>query len=207
MVVTHEGIEGSLMKASLRLQVAAIALVMAVGLAGCTASSESEEPAPDSTSSAESDANGEDTEVDPDASGATDAGIDVNNPPEAIAAIEVPLTQDEGTDSMLIEVVGMRHVEDVLVATFRFTAAGEDAGVEPVKLFRQMGLFWPSLIDYKNLVRYDFVQGLETDSAFVEARVGSPMYGTATFAYPEGADTVDIIVNSALPPIADVPVP
>ena len=108
---------------------------------------------------------------------------------------------------MLIEVVGTRHVEDVLVVTFRFTAAGEDAGVEPVTLFRQMGLFWPSLIDYKNLVRYDFVRGLETDSGFVEARVGSPMYGTATFAYPEGAENVDIIINSGLPPIADVPVP
>ncbi len=197
------------MKAPLRLQAAAFALVIAFGLAGCTASSESEEPAPDSTStsSAESDANAEDAEVDPDASGATAAGIDLDNPPEAIASIEVPLTQDERTDSMLIEVVGMRHVEDVLVATFRFTAAGEDAGVEPVTLFRQMGLLWPSLIDYKNLVRYDFVQGLETDSAFVEARVGSPMYATATFAYPDGAETVDVIVNTALPPIADVPVP
>ncbi|WP_404429712.1 hypothetical protein LG299_09845 [Microbacterium lacus] len=196
------------MKAPLRLQVAALALMMAVGLAGCTASGENEEPATDSSSapSTDSEAN-DDAEVDPDTSGAADAGIDLDNPPEAIASIEVPVTMDDGTDSMLIEVVGMRHVEDVLVATFRFTAAGEDAGVEPVSLFRQMGLFWPALIDYKNLVRYDSVRKLTTDSGFVESRVGSPMYTSATFAYPEGADTVDISVNSGLPPIADVPVP
>lgn len=194
------------MKAPLRLQVAAIALVLAVGLAGCTASSDTEEPTTGASPSATADSEATE-EVDPDASGATDAGIDLDNPPEAIASIEVPVTKDDGTDSMLIEVVGMRHVEDVLVATFRFTAAGEDAGVEPVSLFRQMGLFWPAVIDYKNLVRYDSVRKLTTDSGFVESRVGSPMYASATFAYPEGADTVDISINSGLPPIADVPIP
>lgn len=200
------------MKAPLRLQVAAIALVMAIGLAGCTASGESEEPAPDptSTSTAESDANSEDTEVDPDASGATDAGIDVNDPPDAIASVQVPIgadLYDRNVESSLLEVVQLRQVQDALIVTFRVTVTGEDAGVETLRLWDALGgQFNPALIDYKNLVRYDDVRDLSTNTE-IRSLPGQPLYAVATFAYPEDADVVDIVVNPDLPAIADVPVP
>ena len=55
----------------------AIALVLAVGLAGCTASSDTEEPTTGASPSATADSEATE-EVDPDASGATDAGIDLD---------------------------------------------------------------------------------------------------------------------------------
>jgi len=200
------------MKAPLRLQVAAIALVMAVGLAGCAASSESEEPAPGASSapSADSEANDEDAEADQDASGATEAGIDPDNPPQAIASLEVPISaglNDRNVDSSLLEVVGMRHVEDALVVTFRVTVTGEDAGGESLRLWDALGGFFnPALIDYKNLVRYDDVDELSTNEE-IRSQPGQPLYAVATFAYPEDADVVDIVVNPDLPSIPDVPVP
>lgn len=200
------------MKAPLRLQVAAVALVLAAGLAGCTASSDSEEPAPDPTASstADSETNNDDVEVDPDASGATGAGIDVDNPPEAIAAIETPISaglNDRNVESSLLEVVKLRQVEDALVVTFRVTVTGDDAGVETLRLWDALGgNFNPALIDYTNLVRYDDVRDLSTNTE-IRAFPGQPLYAVATFAYPENADEVDIIVNPDLPAIADVPVP
>ncbi|WP_404430793.1 hypothetical protein LG299_12715 [Microbacterium lacus] len=200
------------MKSPVKMQVAAVALVLAVGLVGCAASSDSDEPTPDSTatSTADSETSNDVIEVDPDASGATDAGIDLDNPPEAIAAVEVPIQADlydRNVESSLLEVVKMRHVEDALVITFRVTITGEGAGVEPLRLWDALGgQFSPALIDYKNLVRYDDVHDLST-STEIRALAGQPLYAVATFAYPEDADEVDVIVNPDLPAIAAVPVP
>jgi hypothetical protein len=200
------------MTSPVRLQVAAVGIVLAFALAGCAASSDNDEPTPDSTaaSTAQSETNDDDVEVDSDASGATDAGIDVDNPPEAIAAVEVPIQADlydRNVESSLLEVVKMRHVEDALVVTFRVTITGENASVEPLRLWDALGgHFNPALIDYKNLVRYDDVHDLSTNTE-IRALAGEPLYAVATFAYPEDADEVDIIVNPDLPAIAAVPIP
>lgn len=189
------------MRAHRRPAVLALAMVGAGILAGCTAPAEPPSQSASATASASASADSE-------ANGADDAGVDPADPPAALASTTLDRGGDLGVDSVLVEVVGMRHVENVLVMTVRLTASGDDSSTDPVSAFKTLGgIFYPSLIDYTNLKKYDFVPGLGTDETAVMAPIGTPMYLSATFAYPQDADTVEVVISPGITPIADVPVP
>lgn len=189
------------MRAHRRSAALALAIVAAAILAGCTATAEPPSQSASATASASA-------STDSEASGADDAGIDPGDPPEALASTTLNRGGDGGVDSVLIEIVGMRHVENVLVMTVRLTASGDDSGTDPVSAFKVLGgTFYPSLIDYANLKKYDFVPGLNSDVTAVLAPIGTAMYLSATFAYPQDADTVEVVISPGITPIADVPVP
>ena len=188
------------MRARRRSAVLALAFVAAAILAGCAPA----EPPSQSASAAASPS----ASVDSEANGADDVGVDPADPPEALASTTLERGGDLGIDSVLVEVVGMRHVDDVLVMTVRLTATGDDSSTDPVSAYKVLGgTFYPSLIDYANLKKYDFVPGLNSDVTAVLAPIGTPMYLSATFAYPEDADTVEVVISPGITPIADVPVP
>lgn len=189
------------MKQWRRAPLLTVSIFAAAILSGCTAPGN----APQSEGSSASPS----SSVDAEGSGADAAGIDPNNPPEAIAATNIAVDNADGTFTTLVEIVRMRHVEDALVLTFRFTAEGTSTSDEELSIFGLLGQqsLFPYLIDYKNLKRYGAVPGLLTDITAVRGPLGEPLYADAVFAYPENADVVDILINTGTPALENVPVP
>lgn len=179
------------------------AVVVAAFLSGCSATpaGPDESVAPSAAPSS--------SVVAPQAGGVAEAGIDPSNPPEAIARTTLPINGQNGIDSTLVEIVGMRHTESVLIVTFRFTADGAASSSEEASIFEALGSqsLFPYLIDYENLKRYGAVPGLLSDITAIRAPLGEPMYAQAAFAYPENAETVDVLINTSTPAIEKVPVP
>ena len=97
----------------------------------------------------------------------------------------------------------------LLVLALVLGACGsDDSGTDPVSAFKVLGgIFYPSLNDYANLKKYDFVPGLNSDVTAVLAPIGTAMYLSATFAYPQHADAVEVVISPGITPIAEVPVP
>lgn len=143
----------------------------------------------------------------PDENGAKTAGIDLDNPPAAIAEATVQINNDS-VDTTKIELLELRRDDNVMLATFRLT--GEGRGTENKSAFKLLGWssFEPVLIDMKNLEKYRHVDDLTSDATEASAPLGQPVYVFTAFPLPrDGVTAMDLRVTSESPAIEDVPMP
>lgn len=143
----------------------------------------------------------------PDENGAKVAGIDLKNPPAAIAEATVQINNDS-VDTTKIELLELRRDDNVMLATFRLT--GEGRGTENKSAFKLLGWssFEPVLIDMKNLEKYRHVDDLTSDATEASAPLGQPVYVFTAFPLArEGVTAMDLRVTSESPAIEDVPMP
>lgn len=143
----------------------------------------------------------------PDENGAKAAGIDLDNPPAAIAEATVTVDRDS-IEETKIELLELRRDDNVMLATFRLT--GEGRGTEKKSAFRLLGWssFSPTFVDMKNLEKYRHVDDLTSDETEAEAPLGQPVYLFTAFPLPrEGVTEMDLRVTSEAPAIEDIPMP
>ncbi|WP_114204279.1 hypothetical protein [Janibacter anophelis] len=143
----------------------------------------------------------------PDENGAKTAGIDLENPPAAIAEATVKINNDS-VDETKIELLELRRDDNVMLATFRLT--GQGRGTESKSAFKLLGWnsFQPVLIDMKNLEKYFHVEDLSSDEGDASAPLGQPVYLFTAFPLPrDGVTSMDLRVTSESPAIEDVPMP
>lgn len=143
----------------------------------------------------------------PDENGAKTAGIDLENPPAAIAEATVKINKDS-VDETKIELLELRRDDNVMLATFRLT--GEGRGTENKSASKLLGWnsFQPVLIDMKNLEKYRHVEDLSSDEVDASAPLGQPVYLFTAFPLPrDGVTSMDLRVTSESPAIEDVPMP
>lgn len=115
------------------------------------------------------------------------AGIDLKNPPKAIATLTVPGEPKGDTTDTLVELVKFEKRGKILMAAYRVTPHGTK---EKTSLFSAVG--WrPHLLDPVNLKLYDAVADVST-GYLQDLVMNEPNYVMAGFAIPEGADTVDV---------------
>lgn len=143
----------------------------------------------------------------PDENGAKVAGIDLDNPPAAIA--EATLTVDrDAIEETKIELLELRRDDNVMLATFRLT--GEGRGTEKASGYDLLGnsAFAPVFIDMKNLEKYRHVEDLSSNEVDASAPLGQPVYLFTAFPLPrDGVTAMDLRVTSESPAIEDVPMP
>ncbi|QBF47564.1 hypothetical protein [Janibacter limosus] len=142
-----------------------------------------------------------------DANGAKAAGIDLKNPPKAIAEQTITVDQDS-VDETKVELLELRRDDNVMLATFRLTGTGR--GTEDKSAFKLLGWtsFAPVLIDMKNLEKYKHVEDLTSDDVTAEAPLGQPVYMFTAFPLPkDGVTEMDLRVTSESPAIEDIPMP
>lgn len=163
-------------------------------------------PSPSASSEPAATPSGGVVSADPDAQGATAVGIDLSNQPAAIASVTVPYSGDERIENVKVDLIELRHRDKLMYGIFRVTAQGDYA--ETLSLYSILGdTSWePSVLDMKNLKEYRPLSELTTGQ-FSEAAAGQPIYVHAGWAYPEGAETVDIRISGGFPLLEGVPVP
>lgn len=139
--------------------------------------------------------------------GAKQAGIDLENPPKAIADGTIKDVGDD-IDSTKIELLELRRDEHVMLATFRLT--GDGRGNEKTSAFKLLGQssFRPVFLDMKNLEKYRHVDDLTSDEVDATVPLGEPVYLFTAFPLPrDGVKTMDLRVTSDSPVIEDIPMP
>jgi len=191
---------------SIRISAIALSAAAAVALTGCSLGGTDQASGSDSAQSAQNAATGGDGE-DAEASGAKDAGIDPEDPPEAIASTTLHVENDD-VDSTKVELVELRRDENVMVATFRLT--GQGRGTEETSAFELLGehTFAPTFVDFTNMEKYTNVTDLTSNDITAEAPLGKPVYVFTAFPLPrQGVDTMDLQLISERPEIVDVPMP
>jgi hypothetical protein len=144
---------------------------------------------------------------DADANGAKAAGIDLKNPPKAIAEQTIRVDQDS-VDETKVELLELRRDDNVMLATFRLTGTGR--GTEDKTAFKLLGWtsFAPVLIDMKNLEKYKHVEDLTSDEITAAAPLGQPVYMFTAFPLPrDGVTEMDLRVTSESPAIEDIQMP
>ena len=190
-----------------------VVIVAAGGLAACSNGNKSgDETASDTTATtAESGSNkkpdGDESAGDPEKNGAAQAGIDLDDPPEPIGEVMVPVNKD-GITQTKVEVLEAKKRGKVLLVTFRITPEGTTS--ESVRIFDAMGkiTFSPELIDLKNLKSYGHVGKLTVDDIAAGVEIGESLYGYTAFPLPpDDLKTIDMRVNDLAPPIEDLPLP
>lgn len=186
----------------MKTRVGALAVLLAAttALGGCSALGGGDDAS--SSSSTSGVVNG-----DANTNGAKAAGIDLKNPPKAIAEATINVNQDS-IDTTKIELLELRRDDNVMLATFRLTGKGQ--GTEPKTAFKLLGWssFAPVLIDMKNLEKYRHVDDLTSDDVSAEAPLGQPVYLFTAFPLPrEGVTAMDLLVTSESPAIEDIPMP
>ena len=194
---------------SIRISAIALSAAAAVALTGCSLGGSDQASGDDSGNAAHSAQNAaaEGEGVDAEESGAKDAGIDPDDPPEAIASTTLQVNEGD-VDSTKVELVELRRDENVMLATFRLT--GQGRGTEDTSAFDLLGdhSFDPVFVDMKNMEKYTKVDDLTSNDIAVEAPLGKPVYLFTAFPLPrQGVDTMDPQVLSARPEIVDVPMP
>ena len=118
------------------------------------------------------------------------AGIDLKNPPKAIATLTVPGVPKGAVTDTLVELVKFEERGEVLMAVYRVTAHGTR---EKTSLFSAVN-WTPNLIDPVNLKLYAAVPQLTTGS-LGDLVMNKPNYVMAGFAIPENTDTIDVGVS------------
>lgn len=184
----------------------AVALLAAGGLAACSGGGDSNEAAA-TTTAASAPKGGDEASGDPETNGAAKAGIDLENPPDPIGEVVVPIDQD-GVTQTKVEVLEAKRRGKVLLVAFRFTPEGTTS--DEVSIFKSMGehSFAPALIDLDNLKKYQHVPALTVDEVAAKVSVGEPLFGFAAFPPPhDDVDTVDLLVSDLAPPIEDLQLP
>ncbi len=195
---------------SIRISAIALSAAAAVALTGCSLGDSDQASGEDSghaAHSAQNAATGSDGGVDPEESGAKDAGIDPDDPPEAIASTTLHVENDN-VDSTKVELVELSREENVMVATFRLT--GEGRGTEDTSAFDLLGdnTFAPTFVDFKKMEKYTNVADLTSNDIAAEAPLGKPVYVFTAFPLPrQGVETMDLQLISERPEIRDVPMP
>lgn len=194
---------------SVRISAIALSAAAAVALTGCSLGGTDQASGSDSGDAAHSaqHAAAQSDGVDAEESGAKDAGIDPDDPPEAIASTTLHVNEGD-VDSTKVELVELRRDENVMLATFRLT--GQGRGTEDTTAFDLLGdhSFDPVFVDMKNMEKYTKVDDLTSNDIAVEAPLGKPVYLFTAFPLPrQGVDTMDLQVLSARPEIVDVPMP
>ena len=140
--------------------------------------------------------------------GAKQVGIDLENPPAAIAEMTMKLSGRNEVESTKIELLELKRHENVMLATFRLT--GEGRGSEPTNAFRLLGssTFDPVFIDMKKLEKYRNVDDLTTNIVDTRAPLGDPVFVFTAFPLPrDGVTAMDLQVSGGSPVIPDVPMP
>lgn len=188
---------------TIRARAIALGAATAVALSGCSMLGAGDDDGSDASSSPTSGVvNG-----DASANGAKAAGIDLKNPPKAIAEATITVDQDS-IDTTKIELLELRRDDNVMLATFRLTGTGR--GTESKTAFKLLGWssFAPVLIDMKNLEKYKHVDDLTSDEVKAEAPLGQPVYMFTAFPLPkDGVTEMDLRVTSESPSIEDIPMP
>ncbi|MFC7485612.1 hypothetical protein ACOCJ7_03725 [Knoellia sp. CPCC 206453] len=168
------------------------AIIGALALTGCSGSDGDGNAKPETSSSDQGASGGvtKDPGADARANGAKATGIDLKNPPKAIASITVPgAPKGEVTDT-LVELVKFEERGKVLLAVYRVTPHGTK---EETSL--QRALTWrPNLIDPVNLKLYEAVAELTT-GFLGDLVMNEPNYVMAGFAVPQNTDTIDVGVS------------
>ncbi|KGN31025.1 hypothetical protein N802_05315 [Knoellia sinensis KCTC 19936] len=168
------------------------ALVAALALAGCAGSDggggDSGAQGDSSSSQSENTDSGADGGEAAD-NGGKAAGIDLKNPPKAIATLTVPGVPKGDTTDTLIELVKFEERGKLLMAVFRVTPHGTK---EKTNL---LVVNWkPVLLDPVNLKLYESVNEL-TSAWSTDLVMNEPNYVMAGFAIPENTDTIDVGVS------------
>lgn len=168
------------------------ALVGALALTGCSGGDgdgDSGTGKGDSPTTASSTDGGSET------AGATDnggkaAGIDLKNPPKAIASITIPGEAESDATDTLVELVRFEERGKLLLAVYRVTPHGTK---EKTSLFSAVR--WsPNLVDPVNLKLYSSVAELTT-GYLGKLEMNEPNYVMAGFAIPENTETIDVGVS------------
>lgn len=152
-------------------------------------SAQSEKSSADGADTADTAGSGDGAE-DGAANGAKAAGIDLDNPPKAIASMTVPGTPKGDVKDTLVELVRFEERGKVLLAVFRLTPHGTAEDVSA-----NAAVQWdPTMVDLTNLKSYDSVSEL-THGYLTDLVMNEPNYLMAGFAIPEHTDTIDIGVS------------
>lgn len=186
----------------MRTRAIALGAAAALALSGCSMLGGDDEGADASSSQTSGVVTGN-----PDENGAKTAGIDLENPPAAIAEATVKINNDS-VDETKIDLLELRRDDNVMLATFRLT--GQGRGTESKSAFKLLGWnsFQPVLIDMKNLEKYRHVEDLTSSGTEVTAPLGQPVYMFTAFPLPrDGVTAMDLRVTSESPSIEDIPMP
>ncbi len=184
----------------------AVALLAAGGLVACSGA-DAKDDAAATTTAASAPKGGDKASGDPEKNGAAKAGIDLENPPDPIGEVMVPIDQN-GVTRTKVEVLEAKRRGKVLLVTFRFTPEGTTS--DEVSIFKSMGehSFAPALIDLDNLKKYQHVPALTVNDVAAKVKIGEPLYGFAAFPPPpDDVNAVDMMVTDLAPPIEDLPLP
>ena len=179
-----------------RLAVASTAAMAAVLLAGCTGEGD---PGADATATGDARSD----------NGAADAGIDANNPPEALSthvvtSVDKPLTEAK------VSLLSLRRNGQTATLLMSVTPTmAEGSKSEYVSLYSALGSLSPRLLDAPNLLRYAPLKAdseeVSTGTSGVNLYDGKPTYYYAVFPAPKG-DKVDVQLGSGLPSFTGVTV-
>ena len=204
--------------------VVADAAITATAVAGCAGGNDTGTKAPDEATTAvpttaateapgDEASGGEptttegDAKADPEENGAAQAGIDLDNPPEPIGEVTMPVNA-KGISKVKVEVLELRKRDNVLLATFRFTPEGSTS--EDVSIFKLLGnhSFRPELVDLKNLKKYGHVEELTGDVTAARSEVVESLYAFTAFPIPPAdVTTIDMRVSDQAPLIEGLTLP
>lgn len=186
----------------MRTRAIALGAAAALALSGCSMLGGDDEGAGSSSSQTSGVVTGN-----PDENGAKTAGIDLENPPAAIAEATLNVDRD-AIEETKIELLELRRDDNVMLATFRLTGSGR--GTEKASGYDLLGnsSFAPVFIDMKNLEKYRHVEDLSSDEVDASAPLGQPVYLFTAFPLPrDGVTAMDLRVTSESPAIEDIPMP
>lgn len=105
-----------------------------------------------------------------------------------------------------VDLVRLERNDKLLMGTFRITVKG---GEEKDSVYDVLGGtgFKPKLVDGKNLKAYRAIDEITHDSVFTDIVPDGSMFFGAGWAYPEGAEKVDIMLGGPFAPMQGVELP
>lgn len=186
----------------------ALGAATAIALGGCSMGEGDDDATSDAAPTA-SGSSAEPTNADPGENGAKQAGIDLENPPKAIAeaSLRPSGSSSDHIDSTTLELVELRKDDKVMFAVFRLTGTGRGTGQAQASHLLGSIFFQPVFLDMENLEKYKHIRDL-TSSLNASAPLGEPVYVFTAFPLPrEGVDSMDLRITDELPTIEDVPMP
>lgn len=140
--------------------------------------------------------------------GAEAVGIDLSNPPAAIASVKAPYAGKERITDVTVELIELRKREKVLYGIFRVTNAGDFSGERTLYNIMGGNGWEPSLLDTTNLKEYRPITELSSRGlSGLQAQANQPLYVHTAWGYPEGAQTIDIRLDAHFPLLEGIAVP
>lgn len=191
-----------------RLLVGAVAALVPL-LAGCTipTGDPTTQPGDQPTDSVTASA----TPGEVESSSAAQAGIDLTNLPAPIASATVAATvEGDPAAKLTVNLHQLRRSGKVVIATFSFQLSSTVD--EQQSLFGLLGqhVWWPYLVDTRNLKRHDVVIGGGSRAKTDEVSVfgpGQTLYAYAMFAAPPATvTTMDVQMLDVAPTVTNAPI-